>query len=273
MQGSLCADVYARSGFLDVVCPDWNGLILNDYEAVMPLPVKTKCCLKYIVQPVFSQRYGIYSQQTLTEQELNLFRTEILKYRSIRINLSFRLFNTERQRRNYILDLSKPYDEISFNYSKNARRNCRKAQEYGLACRQTNDMESALRFFFAEDGSKNYVPYENQIRKLVTSCPSEIYEVSLETKKYAVAIFLKTGTRLYYLFPASSNEGKQHSAMFLLIDTVIKNYAGKNMILDFEGSEIEGVARFYEGFGAEEEPYYYFEKHSLPIIGKLLKNR
>jgi len=260
VKSSPCADVYALSTFLDVVCPDWNGLILNDYEAVMPLPVKRRLFFTYLVQPIFSQQYGIYSQRTLTEQELDLFRTEILKFKSIRINLSNPLFGTEKQRWNYTLDLSKSYSDLVSAYSENARRNCKKAIEHNLECTQTDDVDSVLQFFFELDEQKNYTQYEKQIRDLINACDSEIYEVCNCDEKYAVAIFLKTNGRLYYLFPANSELGKKYSAMFFLIDTVIHNYAGSNMILDFEGSEIDGVRRFYEGFGAVGKPYYFFER-------------
>lgn len=263
VQCSPCADVYALSTFLTIVCPDWHGLILNDYEAVMPLPVKRKVCLKYLVQPIFSQQYSIYSQRSLLPNELNLFRTEILKFKSIRINLSMPLFGSEKQRWNYTLDLSKSYADLVSAYSENARRNCKKAQENNLECVQTNSVDSVLQFFFTMDEQKNYTQHEKQIRSLVNACESEVYEARRGEEKYAVAIFLKTNSRLYYLFPASSVLGKKYSAMFLLIDTLIRKYAGSNMILDFEGSEIDGVRRFYEGFGAVGNPYYFFEKQIL----------
>ena len=59
--------------------------------------------------------------------------------------------------------------------------------------------------------------------------------------------------------------------MFLLIDTVIRNYAGTRFTLDFEGSEIEGVRRFYEGFGAVGTPYYFFKRNLLSAIRGFLK--
>lgn len=45
--------IYAFSWYLDAVSENWEVLILNDYEAVMPLPWKQKYFLKYITQPFF----------------------------------------------------------------------------------------------------------------------------------------------------------------------------------------------------------------------------
>lgn len=270
MQSSPYADVYALSSFLDIVCPDWSGLVLGDYEAIMPLPVKKKFFLTYLVQPIFSQQYRIYSQRNVSIQEVDLFRKEILKYRFVRICLSLSLFDTAIQRHNFSLDLSKPYEDLAQGYSENTKRNIHKAEKSVQHCRQVA-VDEALDMFFAADTKRMYVPYEKQIRTLVTRCQSEAFAVSDDERPCAVAIFLKTQNRLYYLFPASTDEGKRISAMFLLIDTVIRNYAGTQFTLDFEGSEIEGVRRFYEGFGAVGTPYYFFKKNLLSQIRGFLK--
>ena len=53
--------------------------------------------------------------------------------------------------------------------------------------------------------------------------------------------------------------------MFFLIDNFIKNNAETDFLLDFEGSNIEGVQRFYKGFGAENQNYIhiYYKPFSL----------
>jgi len=43
-----------------------------------------------------------------------------------------------------------------------------------------------------------------------------------------------------------------------LFDSIIEEYAGQKKILDFEGSGIPGVARFFQSFGAVNEPYYVY---------------
>jgi hypothetical protein len=59
--------------------------------------------------------------------------------------------------------------------------------------------------------------------------------------------------------------------MFLLIDTYIGQNAGKEMTLDFEGSNIPGIARFYKGFGALPQTYYSLHQNRLPKLLQIFK--
>ena len=44
--------------------------------------------------------------------------------------------------------------------------------------------------------------------------------------------------------------------MPFLINTYIKQNSKRDVVLDFEGSKDEDVARFYKGFGAGNKEYY-----------------
>jgi len=54
-------------------------------------------------------------------------------------------------------------------------------------------------------------------------------------------------------------------AMYFLLDSFIKTNAEQDLILDFEGSMIPGVARFYSGFGAIPETYFQLKFNRLPL--------
>jgi hypothetical protein len=58
--------------------------------------------------------------------------------------------------------------------------------------------------------------------------------------------------------------------MAYLLDSIIQTHANQLKIMDFEGSAIEGVARFYESFGAVNEPYFALQKSNLNWFEKLL---
>jgi hypothetical protein len=56
------------------------------------------------------------------------------------------------------------------------------------------------------------------------------------------------------------------------MDNLIFQFANHQMELDFEGSEIEGIARFFKSFGSEKRNYYRLRKNNLPWILRLFKN-
>jgi len=60
--------------------------------------------------------------------------------------------------------------------------------------------------------------------------------------------------------------------MTLLLDTVIQEFAESTLVLDFEGSNEPGLARFYQGFGSQEVIYYRLEINRLVFpLNKLVQ--
>ncbi len=45
----------------------------------------------------------------------------------------------------------------------------------------------------------------------------------------------------------------------------------KDLILDFEGSSIPGLARFYKGFGANPSNFFLLKYNNLPFPFKYFK--
>jgi hypothetical protein len=56
------------------------------------------------------------------------------------------------------------------------------------------------------------------------------------------------------------------------MDNIIFLFAEHRMVLDFEGSEIEGIARFFKSFGAEKRNYYRYKRNRLPWLLRIFKN-
>ena len=69
IKNAVQSNIYAFSWYLDIVTDNWAVLVLNDYEAVMPLPWKQKYFIKYVTQPLWTLQLGVFS---LDEQCLSL---------------------------------------------------------------------------------------------------------------------------------------------------------------------------------------------------------
>lgn len=51
----------------------------------------------------------------------------------------------------------------------------------------------------------------------------------------------------------------------------MRSVAGRAHQIDFEGSSIAGLKRFYSGFGAKDEPFFMHVENRLPLLLRCLK--
>ena len=69
--------IYAYALYLDHMARNWDALILNDYEAVMPLTWNKKWGIKYLYQPPLTPQLGIFSATNISEKLVDAFISKI----------------------------------------------------------------------------------------------------------------------------------------------------------------------------------------------------
>ncbi len=267
--------IYAESWYLNAVSPEWEALIGGNYEYLMPLPVKKKFGVKYIVQPVLTQQLGVFSKYDISPETFKKFIAKIpyLSY-EMQLNEKNNFTDVGATRINLLLDLNLSANELQRNFAKNTLRNIAKAKTNKNSIDRQVNVDDFLEFY--RNTETNYNRANIIItNKLLTNASKlrrlDIYGIRDENKKLIAALcLLKSAKRIINLLPISNEKGKKQFAMFQLIDAVIVDHAGCEVIFDFEGSMIEGVARFYRGFGAYEV-HYPLIKRFRPIFltGKL----
>lgn len=266
---------YAYTWYLDIVSPGWEALVSDDYEYVMPLPVKRKYKIPYLTQPTLTQQLGIFSQNVIDKEIIRQFIKRI-PYYSYQINLNECNFNSEALKQtNFILKTDKSYENIVQKYSKNTIRNIEKAHKNKLIIKEHLSVDEFLSLFSAvnpdDKGLINniYKPILTigKEKEMIRICGAYTTENEIVS---GLSLFF-TGNRIVCLLLASNETGKKTSAMFLLIDHLIKSFATSNKIIDFEGSMIDGVARFYKGFGAENHPYFILKKMRPAFLIKTIQ--
>ena len=77
----------------------------------------------------------------------------------------------------------------------------------------------------------------------------------LDNNTIAGAVFMHSHDRIIFLFSGSDEVHKDKHALTLLLDNVIREFSETQCTLDFEGSDNDGLARFYKGFGGTEVFY------------------
>ncbi len=274
--------IYAFSWYLDIVSENWEALIVGDYEMIFPIIPGKKFCINYLYQPLFVQQLGVFSYQKLNSKIIEEFLDAIpKKYKFFEINLntfnkiSFAKYKIT-QKVTHEIDLICPYEKLYNRYSINTKRNIKKAKKNNLQIIRKIPIKEFIDFKQKNSVVKlkeeDYRILKSIISISIFYTVGEIYGVyNSDNELCAVAFFIKSHNKVIYLVSASSEEGKQKRAMFLLIDTFIKKNSQKNLTLDFEGSNIESIARFFTGFGAKPCYYQSVKKNKLPWFVKIFK--
>ncbi len=268
IQESMNSRVYAFSWYLDCVADNWDVLVLNNYEAVMPLPWRRKIRLKYLYPPAWTQQLGIFSKENISEKLVLDFLDSIPK-KFIKITVQLNSENScsllkLEERTNFILPLNTPKSELIKGFNKNRKRALKKAKATSFQIEKNINLTTFLNFYLGED--KDYELTLNQIETLNNLLKSNhksihVWGVKIDNQLVTGFVWLKSANRITYLLPIATLEAKQKGLPTLLISELINEFSNSEMILDLEGSMIKGVAGFYKSFGAKKEVYYTFKKY------------
>ncbi len=270
VENSIQSKIYTYSWYLDAVTETWDALILNDYEAVMPLPKRKKYGINYIFQPYWIQHLGVFSKSTLSEDDLKLFIDNIpKKMRFIDFNINFKT-DSVSPKVNYILPLQDNYDKLFNSFSKLRKRSIVKAKKSGLLLKAIDKWKSILNLSEQKSQQNFKMAKEAALKFEILLKKAQLLNKLKITVTYSKdnelvggALFIISKNRITYLFSVLNQKGRDLQAMSLILDMVIKEYSNSEYILDFEGSMLPGVAKFIKSFGAEKETYYHLKKWHL----------
>lgn len=200
-------------------------------------------------------------------------------------------------RYNMILNIGeRNVDEIFAGYSEKTRYNIRVATKKGVTVRYSRNEED-LRAFYelscitADRDNIGMRPYEYFKRMLEAYDENHlrIYLAEAEGKVLSAALALNYGTKLFYIYGASSNELRNYMPNYLMQHEMIK--WGKETDCkeyDFGGvyelNKNNGLYKFKEGFCRQEgvtefigeigriynKPKYFIFTKLLPIVRKIM---
>jgi hypothetical protein len=266
IDASINSKPYGLSSWLDSVAPNWKGYVIGDYKAVMPIYSKRLLWINKVVQPLFTQQLGMF----ISDSDGLHYLSEIIQQLQTSFSSGYMQLNEAnfiedspinlRERRNYKLDYGK-MDLSAF--SKSHLRNLKKARKAELHLTKV-DIQSFV------NGYKEHNPvYRSQIRrhnqtllKLLGNTSKmgigQAIGVSNGSDILAAVWFIIYKKTAYYMLPYTSEMGRDLGAMHLML-TELPSLYPQVEILDFEGSELQGVERFILGFDAKLHPYPVLE--------------
>ena len=275
--------IYAYSFYLDAMSKNWDALILDDYQMVMPLTWNKKYTIHYLYQPFFCAQLGIFGNN-ISSEIVKFFLENIpvkFKYWDFYLNKnnlfylpSFPMY----ERSNHVLLLENTYENILANFAQSHIRNIKRAIKQGNIVKKNIPIADVISL--AKEQTKKFSP----ITEKDYNNFSKIYEI-LKKKKMAATYgvygenkqlttscaYVFSHNRAYYILVGNHPDGRTSGASHLMIDHFIKEHAGENLMLDFEGSNISSLAFFYKSFGASLEKYPGIKMNRLPAIVKLFR--
>ena len=278
--------IYSTSVYLDCMCPGWHAMVHEDYDWVMPLTSKTKFGISYLYQPPFTQQSGVFSKDpSVTIPWAEVLSLVAKKYKFWQYNFHYgtpdifdESFNIKTAT-NFLLPLQQEYESIRQSYANDLLRNLEKSNKQQLIYASQHNTKLAIDTYITNYAermphvSKNdYSRFKTLVSILQKEGNVECRQVVNDRQELlAIALLLKDNRRLYNLMNSTTEKGRKIAANHFLMDAIIKEFEGQELILDFEGSDLPGVKTFYQNFGATNQPYYMVTYNHLPWPIKLLK--
>jgi len=264
VKGSDDFRICATSSYLDATAQNWDALVYKDFKAVMPVPRRRKYGLNYVFTPAFVQQLGVFSSEEVSaELEDNFYKN--LRSRFILVDYAFHSGSCPKgawqERMNYTLSLDKDYQDLFRSFNTNRKRIITKGFD---KLKLEKSQEPAYFLKHLDQTDLGYVPDPpliEALNRLIDCNPETIrtWNVYHEDHWIGGLLWLKDHRRITYLFPVANKKGKDLDATTCILHNLIREHQSTDLLLDFEGSMIPGVARFYKSFGARTETYYFMK--------------
>lgn len=280
--------------WMDAVCAgkEWDVLIAEnekgEIRAVLPYLLRKRTWMRYIIMPQQTQIGGIWVAPEVTEdkwQTAEVCRQLTEQLAGLHLSYYYQQYPTgslcvdamralgfkTRERVTYRIEDLSDLNQVIDRFSKNKKRQLQRA--LSLHTERGMSPEEFYRFHSKCLSEQHKHPtYSREFflvleRKAKRHDQCDILCVKNADGEVCAAAFLVWDNRLmYYLIPCYSLEHKNSGAGALLVLESIKLAREKQVVFDFEGSMIRGVANHYKQFGSTPTPYFSVERYYHPIF-------
>ena len=260
--------------FLSAIAENWVAFVYGDYLSAFPCVFKKKYGVKIIYQPFFSRSISLLGEHH--PELISVMLSQIQsKYDLIMFNSELDIDGfgfKKKPMRHQLLNLDNTYEKIVEGYSTNAKRILKK--NIDIVFEEIDETREFLELFRNTIGNNlgydesNYSCLGKLIDDGLKKGLIKLISLELDGNRQGFACFYFYKNVINYVKGVLTEEGKMNGAMYFMFDHIIKTNAQSDKILDFGGSDIEGVAAFYKKFGANDHEYYYYEKNQLPFLLK-----
>lgn len=272
--------IYAESAFLDAMSLGWDALVLDDYSAVMPVTWRMKWGMKYVCQPAFCQQLGVfYGDEKYKENVGDFLRVLADKIKLVEINLNYdNMQPNSVLLNNFILSLKPDYASLHAALSPRFIQSLKRGSRYPMRYETDKDPTEIIEAYQLSYSNRMHIrPQDFMYFKAYCKMLQAEQRLIIRSARHpdgtllAATILLKDEKRLYNVINVITGNGRTLEANYFLYDNLLKEFASSDLLLDFEGSDLPGVALFYQKFRPINQPYTSFKSNRLPAVLKWLK--
>ncbi|MBB4805381.1 hypothetical protein HNP38_000653 [Chryseobacterium defluvii] len=267
----------ASKDFLNITSgKQWEVLVYNDYEAVMPVPFSRKMGFKIVINPKLCQQLGVFSKEDSTkinDQFLSFFEEKYMIW-YYAFNDANTFTRTLKERQNFLI-YPDNYETVRQRYSPKRKRKLRLDEEVkqNTEIREVHIKE--IWNFVSENaiGAKNEKDKNEFLQAFLDFESAGHLKITAfyynESVINAIAIYYDEKTAVL-LGTFNNKDLIKLSGASVIIDHVISENI-ENKIFDFEGSEVPSVEEFFRGFRPELKKYPVIMNSKKDLIKKFIK--
>lgn len=227
--------------FLDIVCEEWEALIVDDYDTVLPLPMEYKSGIKVVITPYWIPHLGIITKKPITEkQTLSLLNHIPYKNINLTLNAHNKLPGKAHKKSGFIsycaLDLISNIDRIKKNFDPELKSVLEYYNNKKITVARSTNPNEYLNF--STSHSRTPVKHLKTLIKLISfSLRYKSAGLYAAYDKYneemAQAFLIKSNNTLSLLHYTSHKEDKMHMGIKSIIFHILKNNAESNLTMEF----------------------------------------
>ncbi len=271
---------YGSSDVLSAAAPGWDALIDEENQAQLALPWRMKFGITYSYQPFLLQQLGPFAVQPSADDTARFIGALPKHFRFADVYLcpGTPAPPTLTEQQNITFQLDAPIDTLRKRYSENHRRTLKKTELAASGWAGSVPLSEVTGFFIGSEQFKRWGIKPDQVQSLIRVLfVAEQHGhgfgcgVRSNGELVSAAYFVRWGGRLIFLKGLANEQGRKVHAMHYLIDRVIAEHVGQNLLFDFAGTNDADLARFYMGFGGERSVYLRALVNKLPFPLNLLR--
>ncbi len=261
VKNSLSDDISGFSWYLDALYENWDALIYDDYNVVMPLPLSKFLNYSYIKQSPLALKTGVFYQKTPKSTTINNFINSIpSNIRSVDFDMENYLIENKKVKLSekiiYQLDLVSKYKYLYKYFDDEVKQILEEPDIQKITFQRGSTVNQFIDFIVQSSipTKKNIAKIRLFIASLIRKKQGEIYTAYNSNNTICAAAFFISShfsINMINIYTEKSDFGRK--AAIALVNNYIKENSEKPVTLIFHHhNNKKNIIDFYSGFGCSK---------------------